>query len=63
VDDLKISNKFTADSFKTDADMENERISEVDEDAEKEESKSIEKSNSITNLEIDNVLNRGSPMK
>lgn len=63
MDDLKISNKFTADSFKTDADMENERISEVDEDAEKEESKSIEKSNSITNLEIDNVLNRGSPMK
>ena len=61
MDDLKISNKFTADSFKTDDD--NERISEVDEDAEKEESKSIEKSNSITNLEIDNVLNRGSPMK
>ena len=58
---LKVGKQFTTDSFKTD----DEHISEVDEEAEKEETKSqdLGVSNSITNLEIDNVLNRVSPQK
>ena len=61
VDDLALGEKkFTTDSFKTD----NEHISEVDEDGEtKSEGGNLAVSNSITNLEIDNVLNRVSPVK